>query len=103
MEQVHDIAEKIRHEPFNTITNNCLIKSLRFKRACKEAGIDVAVVMTFGIVEFRRYGLHGRLPFIHTWAYVDHTRVEVARPLDQMSPWGTYDIDLKSVIGIWIR
>ena len=100
--EIHDIAEKIRYEPFNTLTNNCLIKAFKFKSACRREGIKVAVVVGFGIVELRRFGLRAKLPFFHSWAYVNHTRTDVARPLDQVSPWGNYDIELKSLVGVWI-
>ncbi len=100
--ELHNIAEKIRHEPFHSLTNNCIIKSFKFRKACKNAGIDAAAVIAFGIVELNRFGLHGKFPFFHSWGYANHTRIEVARPLDERGPWGTYDIDLTSVIGIWI-
>lgn len=100
--QTHIIAEEIRHIPFNTLTNNCIIKAFKFKNACRKAGISAAVVVTIGIVELDRFGLRAKLPFTHTWAYVGHKRIEVARPLDKKSPWGTYDIDLIPLVGIWL-
>lgn len=99
---IYEIVEQIRHVPFNTFTNNCLIKSLRFRKECRKVGVKAAVVMTLGIVELNRFGIHAKLPFTHTWAYIDECRIEVARPLDQKSPWGSYDIDLKPIIGIWL-
>lgn len=100
--EVNTIAEKLRQVPFHTITNNCLRKSFRFKRECKRIGTDARVVITIGIVRIERFGLSLKLLFGHAWVEVNGQRIEVARPLNQKSPWGTFDIDFKPLIGIWI-
>jgi len=102
MNQVYAIADRLRQEPFNTITNNCIIKSLRFKRECKRIGVDAYVVIAVGIVRLERFNLSLKLLFAHGWAEVNGRRIEVARPLNQKSPWGTFDIDFKPLVAVWI-
>lgn len=104
MTKVDEIAEKLRQEPFHVfpMRYNCIGKSFRFKEECRKAGIDARVVICLGIVEMRRFGCSIKLPWGHEWGEVGNERIEVARPLDQRSPWGTFDIDFKPVIAIWI-
>jgi len=102
MKQVYAMAERLRQEPFNIITNNCLIKSLRFKRECKRIGIDAYVVIAVGIVGLERFNLSLKLLFVHGWAEINGQRIEVARPLNQKSPWGTFDIDFRPLARIRI-
>ena len=99
--KIEEIAERIRHEPFHSLTNNCFIKSIKFKRACSKLDIRVAVVASLSTVEFRRWGIHFWFLIIHAWAFANERRLEVARPLDEKSLWGTFDIDVIPIIGIW--
>jgi len=100
MTKIDEIAEKLRQESFHTITNNCLIKSFRFKRECKRIGVDAQVVITVGIVRLERFNLSLKLPFAHGWVEINGERIEVARPLNKKSPWGTFDIDFKPLVRI---
>jgi len=104
MTRVKKIAEKIRHEPYRVLPMgyNCIGKSFRFKKECLRGGIEARVVISLSIVETRRLGFPAKVPMIHGWGEVDNRRIEVARPLDERSPWGTFDIDLKPMIAIWI-
>ncbi len=102
MTYIEDLIEELRHDRFHTFTNNCLRKSFMLQRACKAEGIQSAVVVTLSMIELRRFGLHGWFPFTHAWVYLDHERVEVARPLEEVNPWGSYDIDLTPILGVWI-
>lgn len=102
--KVDEIAEKLRQEPYHILPMkyNCVGKSFRFKKECINTGIKARVVICFGIVTTRRFGPLLKVPMIHGWGEVDNKRIEVARPLDEKSPWGTFDIDLKPIIAVWI-
>jgi len=104
MTKVGKIAEKLRHEPYHVfpMRYNCVGKSFRFKRGCLKVGIVARVVICFGIITTKRFGVLLKIPMIHGWGEVNHERIEVARPLDEKSPWGTFDIDLKPIVAIWV-
>ncbi len=104
MTKVDKIAEKLREEPYHVfpMRYNCIGKSFRFKEECRKADIDAKVVIGLGIVETRRFGCLRRIPMVHGWGEVSNERIEVTRPLDKKSLWGTFDIDLKPVITIRI-
>lgn len=104
MSKVDEIAERLRNEPYHFLPfrSNCIGKSFRFKRECIEAGIEARVVICSGIVEIRKFDFHFGLPVIHGWGEADHRRIELARPLDEESPFGSFDIDLRPIIAIWI-
>ena len=95
------VADSIRVEPFHSLWNNCLVKSFRFKRECARRGIEARVVISFGYTRFiRRVRL--TIPIIHAWGEVEGRRIEVARPLDEPSVWGTLDSEVKPLVAIWI-
>lgn len=104
MTKVDKIAEKLRQEPYHVfpMRYNCLGKSFRFKEECRRADIEARVVICLGIIKTRKFGPLLKIPMVHGWGEVENRRIEVARPLDQRSPWGTFDIDLKPVITIRI-
>jgi len=104
MTKVEKIAEKFRQEPYHVLPMrySCIGKSFRFKEECIEAGIKARVVISLGVVTTKRLGPLLKILMIHGWGEVDSERIEVARPLDEESPWGTFDIDLKPTIAIWI-
>lgn len=98
---MEDIVDSIRAEPFHTLWNNCLIKSVRFKRACARRGIEARVVVSFGYTRVNRH-LRLIIPIVHAWGEVDGCRVELARPLDEPSLWGTLDSEIKPLVAIWL-
>lgn len=105
MTQVEEIAERLRHEPYHVLPMrcNCLGKSFRFKRECRKAGIDARVVICIGIIYPRIiFGCSLKVPMVHEWGEVCNKRIEVARPLDQRGPLGTFDIDIKPIIAVWV-
>lgn len=104
MTKVEEIAEKLRQEPYHMfpMRYSCIGKAFRFKKECRKAGIHARAMICLGIVETRRFGCLRKIPMIHGWGEVGNERIEVARLLDKKSPWGTFDIDLKPVIAIWI-
>lgn len=104
MTKVERIAEKFRQEPYHVLPMrySCIGKSFRFKEECIKAGIKARVAISLGVVTTKRLGPLLKILMIHGWGEVEGRRIEVARPLDEKSPWGTFDIDLKPVIAIWI-
>jgi hypothetical protein len=77
------IAEKYRQEKYHLLTNNCLIKSVRFARECKRLGIDVRVVFCLGSAPARLPGSGKpfKVPVLHAWGEVDGERIELSHPL----------------------
>jgi len=102
--EVDRIAEELRQEPYHVFPMkfNCIGKSFRFKRKCAKLGIKARVVICLGIIETERFGFLMRILMVHGWGEVDNKRIEVGRPLDQKSPWGTFDIDLMPLIAVWL-
>lgn len=102
MTEVNKIVIKIRREPFRMFGNNCLRKSLKFRRLCRGIGINVRVVFALVITPCKRFPLPPRILWFHTWAEIDGQRIELARPLNERNTANTYDIDLKPIVAIWI-
>lgn len=104
MTKVDKIAEKFRQEPYHILPMryNCIGKSFRFKGECSKNNIKARVVISLGVVTTKRFGFLMKILMLHGWSEVNNKRIEVARPLDVKSPWGTYDIDLGPIIAIWI-
>lgn len=96
---VKDIADRIRLKPaaILSIGKNCLCKSLRFKRLCRESGIEASVVLSFGYVRARPLGVTVILPTIHAWGGVGGERIEIAASLDKKRVLGYFDCDIKPV------
>ena len=90
------IAVQLRRQPYRLFSHNCLVKSFKFKERCLGIGIETRVVISICLIA----GWH--LPTIHAWAEVKGERIELARPLDQVNPWGVCDLDLKPVAAIWL-
>ena len=81
--KAEEIAERLRHEPYRLFLNDCLVKSIRFVRESKRAGIDARIVFCLGSVSARMPLLSRRLtvPTLHAWGEVEGERIEVSRPL----------------------
>ncbi len=96
------IAEKIRREPYHALTNNCVHKSLRFRDECRRIGIRAKIVLALVITPCKRFLLPPYIVWFHAWAEVDGQRIELARLLDERSPFNTYDIDVKPVVAVYL-
>lgn len=96
-----ELADKLRSEPYHILWNNCLVKSFRFKRRCLKEGIKTRVVIVLGITRVRRR-ISLVIPILHAWAEIDGCRIELARPLESPSLWGTRDSEIQPLAGIWI-
>jgi hypothetical protein len=98
-QKAKEIAERLRHEPSNLLTNDCFIKSIKMKRWCGKLGIPAQVVACIGVVRakvFRLWWL--TIPVIHGWVEIDGRRMEVSRPLGAAGTWGVIPGNIRPVI-----
>lgn len=100
--KVNAIAEKLRREPFQMFGNNCLRKSLKFRRECRGIGVSVRIVLSLCLTPCKRFPLPPKVVWVHAWAEIDGQRIELARPLGERNTVNTFDIDIKPIIAIWI-
>ena len=70
LERAEEIAEVLRHEPYNLLRNDCITKSLRFKRMCKSSGISARMAVCIGLTRARWFGHWLVLPVVHGWGEV---------------------------------
>lgn len=101
-EKINAIAERLRGEPFHMLMNNCILKSIRFRRMCQAIGVSARVVFALVIVRNKRYPLVPYVVWFHGWAEVDGQRVELARPLDDENSCGVLDSEIRPIVGVWI-
>lgn len=99
---VDEIAEKLRQEPYNLLTNDCITKSFRLKKMGKELGIPVRVVLCIGLARARWFGKWLTIPVIHAWGEVYGQRIETSRPLGSSGTWGIVPVNIKPVISVKI-
>lgn len=98
------IAEELRQEPYHLLgfrKSNCIAKSFRFKKLCRQEGIDARAVVCIGITRARPLGFWLKMLTIHAWGEVDGKRVEVAMPLGKVGIWGVVDVNIKPVVAMW--
>ncbi len=102
--KVDELAESLRHEPYRLFFNDCLIKSIRFARECKKAGINAKIVCCVGLASARIPVLSRRLslPVIHVWAEVETERIEVSRPLGSRGILDIVPMDIKPILRVRI-
>jgi len=100
IEKAESIAEKLRQEPYNTFTNDCITKSLRFKNECKAMGIPARVVVCIGLARARWFGRWLTIPVIHGWGEVERQRIETSRPLGSSGIWGIVPVNIRPVIAV---
>lgn len=100
-EKMEAIAERLRHEPYHLLTNDCFIKARKLKRESQALGIPVRIVACIGLVRahvFRLWWL--TIPVIHGWAEVEGRRIEVSRPLGTSGTWGIISANIRPVIAV---
>lgn len=100
LKKAEEFAEKLRHEPYVLFRNDCISKSFRLKRQCKNLGIDAKVVVCIGISKVRWFGFWLTIPVIHGWGEVGGNRIETSRPLGSKGIWSIVPIHIKPVIDI---
>jgi hypothetical protein len=95
-----NLAEKLRQEPYNLLTNDCIIKSVRLKKQCRALGIPAKVVVCVGTARARWFGRWLTIPVIHGWGEVEGNRIETSRPLGSSGIWGIIPPEVKPIIAI---
>ncbi|HJX13393.1 MAG TPA: hypothetical protein VJ377_07700 [Dehalococcoidales bacterium] len=99
-EKVEEIAGALRQEPYHTLTNDCITKSVRLKRQCRALGIPVKVVVCIGLDRAQWFGRRLTIPVIHGWGEVEGKRVETSRPLGSSGIWGIVPVNIRPVISV---
>jgi len=100
-EWVNKVVLDIQHEDYNFFTNNCFHKNLKFRRMCKENGIEVWLVLDYGIQPSRRFPI--RYPFIHMSSYIGDKRYEVTHVPEYVGPFGIngHDFEVRGSLWVW--
>jgi hypothetical protein len=101
LNQVEEIAEALRNEPYNLLRNDCITKSLRFKRVCKSRGIPARVVVCIGLAQASWLGHRLVIPVVHGWGEVAGKRIETSRPLGSSGLWSIVPADIQPLIALY--
>ena len=96
--RANEIAETLRQEPYNLLTNDCLTKSVRLKRSCKAEEIPAKVAVCIGLARARWFGHWLTLPVIHGWGEVEGQRIETSRPLGSSGIWGIVPVNIRPLL-----
>lgn len=96
--EMEEIAEMLRREPFKLLSNNCFIKSVRFKKKCKSVGIAAKVAVCIGYTRAKWFGYWLVIPVIHSWGVVGGKRIELSRPLGQSGIWSMIPVNIRPII-----
>lgn len=102
LEKAEVIAEKLRQEPYDLLRNDCITKSLRFKKQCRTMSIDAKVVVCIGLARAKCFEHWLTIPVIHGWGEVEHRRIETSRPLGSAGIWGIIPANIKPIVTVWI-
>ena len=97
-DEVANLAEEFRRQPYRLFRRNCLHKSWAFARECRRRGIAAKMVVCLGIV-YPRLG-RWRFPFlgIHGWGEVEGQRVEVSHPIGETGILGVRVEEIKPLV-----
>ena len=82
IEQVNEMAEVIRQEPYRLFSNDCIRKSFRLKKACLAVDIQTRVAVCLGLAKALILGRWITVPVIHSWIEIKEERIETSRPLN---------------------
>ena len=102
LEKAEAVAERLRKEPYRLLTNDCVIKSQKLKKGCRQLGISTRTVICLGLGEATLFGRRMTIPVIHGWAEVAGKRVEVSRPLGSSGVWGIVPVKIRPMVKIRI-
>ena len=78
LEEAERIAERLCHEPYNPLTNNCFFKSAKLKRECAALGIPIKIVACICLAKAHLFGFWMTIPVIHGWAVVEGKKIETS-------------------------
>ncbi len=96
--KVEEIAGNLRQEPYSLLRNDCIIKSVRFARECRQSGIPAKVVLCIGLVKAKILTWWLVLPVIHAWGEVNDRRIEVSRPLGASGMLGIVPRNIRPIV-----
>lgn len=99
-DELAELAESLRREPYHLLKNDCITKSRRLKKECKRLGIPARVVVCLGLGEARVFGRWRTIPVLHAWAEVAGRRVETSRPIGAAGVWGIVPVNIRPVVVI---
>jgi hypothetical protein len=100
IEKVEKIAEDLRHEPYVLFRNDCIGKSRRLKRICRDMGIQVKLVVCLGYARAKLFGRWVIIPVIHGWGEVEGQRIETSRPLGHSGVMGIVPVHIQPLIAL---
>jgi hypothetical protein len=100
LEAAERVAEMLRQEPYRFLTNNCLTKSMRFKRICRAKGIFARIAVCIGAADAVLFGRRLTIPVVHGWGVVESKRIEVSRPLGSPSVWRIIPVNIRPLLVI---
>ncbi len=92
------LAEALRREPYHLLTNDCITKSVRFKRACTAVGLPARVALCLGLARARWFGYRLTVPVLHAWGEVAGARLETSRPLGEAGVWGIVPATIRPLV-----
>jgi len=95
------IAKRLREERYILFKNDCVTKSIRFKRECGTIGIQARAVVCIGLARAKWFGYWLAIPVIHGWGEVEGKRLETSRPLGSSGIWGIIPMNIKPIIALW--
>ena len=98
LDRAEAIAEPLRWEPYRLLTNDCITKSVRLKRACRSEGIRARVVVCVGLARAKWFGRWLTLPVIHAWGEVEGKRIETSRPKGSSGLWSIVPAQIRPVV-----
>jgi hypothetical protein len=99
-EKADAIAEKLRQEPYRLFANDCITKSVRFKRECRVIGVSARVVVCLGLARARWFGHWLTVPVIHGWGEVAGKRIETSRPLGSAGIWCIVPVLIRPLVSL---
>jgi len=100
LEKAEKIAANLRQEPYILFRNDCIGKSRRLKKACRDMGIPTRLVVCLGYARARLFNRPLIVPVIHGWGEVEGQRIETSRPLGHSGFMGIVPVHIKPLIAI---
>ncbi len=97
-----EIAERLRQEPYRLFRDDCIWKSVRFRKECQSMGIPARLVICLGLCRARWLGHWLTILVVHGWGEVAGQRLETSRPLGTAGIWGIVPQDIRPVIKVKI-
>ena len=101
-DEIEQLAEQLRREPYHLLKDDCLTKSARLKKKCLSIGVKARVVVCLGLARAKWFNRWLTIPDIHGWCEVSGKRIETSRILGSSGIWGIVPVNIKPIIRIRI-